>query len=287
MATSFDEMLADGSPEAVVKLAALEETADQVAAACKLTQLQLKSIHDYVLRHGSRLGTKTIVTIGCVIHLHDIATGEHDSVDLQEKLLEDLGVKRTQGFRLKNVWRHCGPALMAEPELLDLFCVESLKLISGPNVGDEARAACCDRARSGERITIKVAKELIDLFREPDVPSSEATEDADKEPEIAPVAEDDTPTDLPTPTTTKSKMEPADVAAVEAMPLEPQTPETTLLTFRGSVVRFVVEPIVPSSSTKLDDVVADVEEFLSVLKRKRERVIQAKSSTAAEVGVHV
>jgi len=103
-------------------------------------------------------GNKYIFVAGGLLEMHHQLTLKEGGIF--KNVLDDLGMDKTQGYRLMGVWRRCGQRLTQNPELTAMFTPEALKILSEERFPEAARAEAFELAGDGKQISIKLAKSI-------------------------------------------------------------------------------------------------------------------------------
>lgn len=107
---------------------------------------------------------QAVLVTGGVLHSMSVASVTRSKKEIFELLLEDMEISTNQGYRCMSAFRCFGKPLLSNEKLRQKFVPESVKLLSGLKVKEEARQLGLKMAGNGERITIKKAKALIAQF---------------------------------------------------------------------------------------------------------------------------
>lgn len=144
----------------VLKAMVVFSDADLSKRAEQVTDEQIPELATYIVTKCSMVGVQQVMTFGGMLELFALLTESRGHSELMRSMEDDLGVSRSQAYRCRAVWRCFGRTLLSESETLQQFCRESLKLLAEERTPDGARNEALERARQGERITIKVAEHL-------------------------------------------------------------------------------------------------------------------------------
>ena len=101
---------------------------------------------------------------GGVLYSMSVASVTKSKKEIFGLMLEDMELSQSQAYRSIDAFRCFGTPLLSNEKLLKQFVPETVKILSGKGVGDDARQAALKMAGNGERITIKKAKALIAQF---------------------------------------------------------------------------------------------------------------------------
>jgi hypothetical protein len=97
---------------------------------------------------------------GALLFLFRAVTPELSAKEQFEEMEEETGIKRSQLYRLINLFESFGRELLPEPDLVARCTCEGLKLLSGSSVPPAARAEAIESIRKGKFLTIKEAKSI-------------------------------------------------------------------------------------------------------------------------------
>lgn len=97
-----------------------------------------------------------------IIELSQIAHEYHQAFGYQEYIgwISELGLSKRTGVNFLNVHEKFGSANFALNDIQPSI----LYLLSEPNVPESARQEAIEKAESGEKLSVKDTKELIDAF---------------------------------------------------------------------------------------------------------------------------
>jgi hypothetical protein len=130
-------------------------------AVAELDDQQFVRLGVWTSKTCRAFGVQKTLIVGGLMHLYSTTVDVRGCSELFENLLDDIGVGKTQAYRCRDAWVCFGRSLIEEPAIRDQFVSESLKLLSEPKASDEARTQALERARKGERITIRIAKSIL------------------------------------------------------------------------------------------------------------------------------
>lgn len=172
MSQLLDKLLS-GVP--LKELVALVGDADDSAIAAELSQLtdaELQRLDDWAekLFQGARFRYE--LTVGMGFHVYRLAT-EQRRPEAFAALCSRLGVSKTKAYDSTAIFRRFGATLLHNPELCRRLPLESLKLLSTKTAPLRAGEEALELAARGERVSIKVARGLLDrhtLDAEPATP---------------------------------------------------------------------------------------------------------------------
>jgi hypothetical protein len=103
-----------------------------------------------------------IFMLGGVLHVYSQATTNRP--DDFKALCQKLGVSKTKAYDAIAIYNRFGSKLMRANGLEGCFPVESLKLLAARTVPEQAADEALQLAASGQRVTIKRAKELREKY---------------------------------------------------------------------------------------------------------------------------
>ena len=226
----FDLMLAQHSFNDVL-LAAIKTTKFELeSAAGNLRSQDVGKLAEYSVGVCRSTAIQSALICGGILELVAIASREEQTPEIYQEVISEIGISRTQAYRCRAIWRFFGSTLFDSPDLMPAFCSESLKLLTEGEATDQARSAALEMAKSGQTITIKVAKKLR---------SSHAEAAADKAEQIA-----------------KAKSQPQEA-----------TDSNSIWNFAGQVVDIVLTPRSSAGLANVAAVVGDLNLAIEALCR--------------------
>lgn len=134
--------------------------------ASALTDDQFTKIATWVADAVRERSVIHSMVLGAEIYLLLRAAEYGERGNFVDEFAEEVNISRSQLYRLSDMHRGFGKVLWAEETLSSCFVVESLKRLSAAGTAEAAREEAIAMARSGTRITIKVADTLIRKHRE-------------------------------------------------------------------------------------------------------------------------
>lgn len=104
----------------------------------------------------------TELSNGCVLHLYRGLAERGDRRTVLLAMIEDLGINETKAYDSIRIFEHFGRPLVSQPQLCELFRVESLKRLSAQSAPQAARDTALKAAKNGESITIRRAEAILE-----------------------------------------------------------------------------------------------------------------------------
>lgn len=141
--------------------------------ARSLTDNQFRTFADWIVSEILDSAKFNAIFTGALFHMFLTATQHGGRGELVAEFEMEVKISRSQLYRLKDIHLSFGPLLIKEPALRHQFPMESLKRLSAPSTQQEARDEAIERARSGEVVTIKLAKEIITQHSLPKDPADQ------------------------------------------------------------------------------------------------------------------
>ena len=155
------QLMLNGSPNGEVVRAIMAHDEKELAQkAAILNDGQLVSLLDKSATTYRKREVQSTLITGAILMSISIATAGSRK-EMFGLLLADMEISESQGYRCINAYRCFGSTLLKNEKLQQAFTVESVKILSGPKIAEEARKKAIKWAELGERITIKKAKSLI------------------------------------------------------------------------------------------------------------------------------
>lgn len=179
--TPIDLVLANKSPFEVLPALAATEEGKLKEAAERLSDQYFERVRVWVQHYGTGYGTQLHLVAGGILCLLQAATSRTDRRHYFLELAEECGFSETRAYSAAAAFRHFA-CLTSEPKLMQQFPVVSLTILSSGKAADEARAEAIALARNGQRVTKKVAEELVVRY------APEVTTDANHEETQLPTA---------------------------------------------------------------------------------------------------
>lgn len=186
------------------------------------------------------------ITTGGLLFLYLRATDTDNRRELFDNLLEDIGVSRSQAYRCIAVWEHFGRRLIEEPQLIEYFVVEALKILSQSDTPQSARDEAIQRARKKERIRIAQANKLRQKYLQP------STENVEQQPRTVKTK---------TPASPKSK--------------------NPIWSFVGKTVRLILQPTKAKSQVDLAAIIQDLEAALVTFRKQYDEASESETQQVA------
>jgi len=181
MITPFD-LIASNKPAAeVVKALAVADGKQLCLAAEELSDEDFEQLHRWMIVKLSASGVQHLLFCGGLLYCFRLAANERDRQLRFQEMVDELNISTTKAYDSISVFTSFGRVLLAEPALIQQFTMESLKILSGVSANDDAREAAIAIARKGERVTIKMARSLVEELSmvprvDTDIPAVEKSE---------------------------------------------------------------------------------------------------------------
>lgn len=106
-------------------------------------------------------GTINALEVGALLTLFDHVITDQTRAEYYAEMEEETGISRTQLFRTSALFRRFGRELIADLDAASRCTLEALKILSGADVPEAAGDDALAYVRSGNRLTIKDAKNFI------------------------------------------------------------------------------------------------------------------------------
>lgn len=126
-----------------------------------LTDAEVTKLGNWLFQKLSIAHVQSVVWIGGMLYLYQIATKPENRRELFERVIGDFGISETKAYDAISIFRCWGQVLLEKPQLMNHFPVESLKLLSAKHVPVETRRKAIEFAQSGRRVSIKQAQSLL------------------------------------------------------------------------------------------------------------------------------
>jgi hypothetical protein len=173
--TPYESILANETTPQVLKALRGADWGKLQEAGDRLSDQQFECVRNWALHIGTGYGTQMSLVIGGVLCLLQAATSRADRRHHFLVLAEEFGLSETKAYNAVAAFRDFA-FLTGEPKVMQQFPMVSLTVLSSRKATDEARAEAIDMARRGQRVTEKVAKELVTRYA-PEVSTDEGHEE--------------------------------------------------------------------------------------------------------------
>lgn len=159
MKTNFYKRLLDGEDAAKVLIDAAETSkTDFSQDAAELDGNEIVQFSLETIKNVRTYGTEYTLLVGMLLEMHRQLTLKEQGIFTN--VLADLGMSRTQAYRVIAVWKRCGQQLTKTPALTAMFVPEALKLLCEAKVPEAARTEAFELAVNGKQINIQQAKNI-------------------------------------------------------------------------------------------------------------------------------
>lgn len=183
-------------------------------------------------------GIESTVATGGLYFIFQRIADTDERRTIEENMVDDLGVSKTQLYRCVDVWKRFGKLLIEEPNLKAYFVVEALKRLSAASVDPMAREAAITMARRREKVRINHADDLIAKFSpDADIPTDEA------------VPTVDTPADSPSQTVKKRSV-------------------SSLWKYAGEAINLLLQPAKAKADVDHEAIIRDLEAALALYRKQ-------------------
>ena len=125
-----------------------------------LTDKEVTQLSDWATRTLNYAGIEMVLWSGGVLSIFYAATASESRRVQFKRLIRELRISETQAYRNMAVWKRAGKTLMDNPELIEKFAAESLKILCGKHCSADALESAFESARHGFYIDIQTAREL-------------------------------------------------------------------------------------------------------------------------------
>ena len=259
----FRRLLAGEEATKVVLDAAANGITDFSSDAADLNGNEVVQFSVATIRNVRRYGNEYILLVGMFLEMHRQLTRKEERIFMN--VLADLGMSKTQAYRVMAVWRFCGHRLAINPKLTVLFVPEALKLLCEARIPESAREEAFKLAENGKQINIKLAKDICEKH----LPSNKIQ-----------------PVDVVTHKEQSAEPKPSSAtdSTTKSMP-SAKPSRRSLLSFVGDFAKLVVQAkgksvdVTTISKPVLANVIRDTEKFLAELRRQHSMMTDTSKLT--------
>ena len=163
-------------PKQVLQEAAQITEYEMELAVGKLADGQLPALVEWGRQWAHAAGVQNAVFLGGVLYIVRAATDHKGRSETYRNLCVELEISSTREHDAIAIFRCFGNDLLENPDLMQHFCVESLKRLSTRKTPLTARQTALKDARRGKYISIARADELLGK----DSPSGQAPPDIEQ-----------------------------------------------------------------------------------------------------------
>lgn len=155
------DMVRAGRPiREVLPIAASMEAAAFEKHFSEVNDNDLMLLGAWTSRMLNSFGIESTLWLGGVLSMYGAATATESRAELFDRMIDEIGLSRTQAYRNIAVWKRAGKSLFAEPKLASKFVVEALKILSAESCPDSALEQAFKAARQGQKVDIEFATKL-------------------------------------------------------------------------------------------------------------------------------
>ncbi|WP_430450722.1 hypothetical protein [Rhodopirellula europaea] len=278
MKNPIDLILANSPHNEVLLAASQLDGLSWTHPADSFDQSKITTIRNYVSQVCRTTGLQSTLITGALLGIFAAVAREEENPDAYNELLEEIGISRTQGYRCRIAWNRFGKVLIAEPNIRNEFVAEAIKLLSSPNVCDDAVEQALDLARAGTRISIKMATSIIEMHHgdsENLNPLKETVFD-DKSTAKPDAFENDRGTDESIHDIPPKVIEPPSSNSL------PQKVIRSRWNYPGRCIEVILEPIMAADELNVDDMIDDL---LDAFQKFKEEITRQTSEQQESISV--
>lgn len=141
---------------------------DEIARAqSQLSKDESAKVLDLLGHQLQSVGVKSTLYIGGIFFLAKLLADPHDKNETEKKLLMESGISKGHACRCLRVFVRFNRVFQSNENISKQFGSESLKILSEEGASDESRSEAIRLAKTGTRISVKLAKELRYKFPVP------------------------------------------------------------------------------------------------------------------------
>ncbi len=164
MKTPFQLILASQNlSDVLTAIADLQSESSQFAAP-KLSSENQEIAANWLSRQLQSVGVKSTLYIGGIFFVADLLGEPQARKNFVKRLLDESGISRGHAYRCVRIFVSFNGVFQRDSQISKQFGSESLRVLSEKATSQEARSEAIRLARSGTRISTKLAEELRDKY---------------------------------------------------------------------------------------------------------------------------
>jgi len=269
----FQMILADRSVSELLPALADVQPDSLAEHAIKLSDNDNSAVVTWLSQTLRGLGVRSTLYAGAIFYVaKQMDEALHGNATL-ELLYTEIGISRTQAYRAIQVFEVFNPLFQENSILINQFVSESLKILAEEQTCESARTEAIRQAKSGTRISIRIAKSLQTHY------SLSIENDSDlKQPWSTDKDSESDQSDGNRNKKSKKHIEQSSEVEIQQQALLPDQAQNSIavrgnssatdaILFEGYGFRLVVEPeLAHQSGGELQKIVEGLEQFLEQLR---------------------